>query len=356
MIAEPAAPLGTSAFARLMASFEPFESSPLIAVAVSGGRDSLALALLAQEWAQARAGRAVGLIVDHGLRPESTREATTTHRLLGRHGLESAVLSWSGPKPIAGLQAKARAARYRLLREECRRRNILHLLLGHHADDQAETVAMRAARSGGVDGLAGMAALVEWPELRVLRPLLGVPRTRLTATLLARGVPWTDDPSNLDPRFERARLRLNGARRQSPPARAGRTARERTLAEAAVALLEVDREGVVAIDRAGFARLAGGLQARLLSRIVQALAGRDHPPHQDRLESAIVRLGRATDRGKSGRAQDFTLSGCELMLRQVPQCQRLRWIVRPERGRNMGQPLIPAAFFACGTMAASHLE
>jgi len=93
VIAEPAAPLGTTAFARLMASFEPFETSPLIAVAVSGGRDSLALALLAQEWAQARAGRAVGLIVDPGLRPESTHEATTTHRLLARHGLDAVVLS-----------------------------------------------------------------------------------------------------------------------------------------------------------------------------------------------------------------------------------------------------------------------
>src|SRR5262249_14017226 len=86
-------------------------------------------------------------------RPESTREATTTHRLLGRHGLESAVLSWSGPKPIAGLQAKARAARYRLLREECRRRGILHLLPRHHAHDQAQPAAMRAApRGGGPEG------------------------------------------------------------------------------------------------------------------------------------------------------------------------------------------------------------
>src|SRR5262249_57404383 len=75
VIAEPAAPLSTAAFARLMASFEPFETSPLIAVAVSGGRDSLALAVLAQEWAQARAGRAVGLIVDHGLRAGSAGAA-----------------------------------------------------------------------------------------------------------------------------------------------------------------------------------------------------------------------------------------------------------------------------------------
>src|SRR5262245_58159328 len=108
-----------------MAPFEPFESSPMVAIAVSGGRDSLALALLARDWAEGRGGRAVGLIVDHGLRPESRAEAETTREVLARQTLESAMLSWSGPKPSTGLQAAARSARYRLLREECRRRGIL---------------------------------------------------------------------------------------------------------------------------------------------------------------------------------------------------------------------------------------
>ena len=134
-----------------------------------------------------------------------------------------------------------------------------------------------------------------------------------------------------------------------------RAARERTLAETTVNILEVEQDGILAFDQAGFARLSGDLQARLLSRTMQALAGRDHPPRQERLKKAISRLSQR-DRGKSGRAQDFTLSGCALMLRQAPQGPRLRWILRAERGRNMSQPLIPAAFFACGTSAASHLE
>ena len=123
----------------------------------------------------------------------------------------------------------------------------------------------------------------------------------------------------------------------------------------AVDVLEVDQEGIVAFDQAGFARLNGDLQARLLSRTVQALAGRDHPPRQERVKKAVSRLSQR-DRGKSGRAQDFTLSGCALMLRQAPQGRRLRSIVRAERGKNVSQPLIPAAFFACGTTAAAHLE
>jgi len=370
MIVEPAPALGPLAFARLMAPFGPFESSPVLAVAVSGGRDSLALAVLAHAWAGERDGQVVALIVDHGLRAQSAAEAAATGDLLRGLGIEAHVLVWSGAKPASGVQAAARAARYRLLGEECRRCGILHLLVGHHADDQAETVTMRRARGSGADGLAGMAALVELPELRLLRPLLAVPRARLTATLQARGLRWLDDPSNLDPRFERARLRAGGAPLQwrgraiadeeDAPlewrAPGERAIRERALAAVAVDVLEVDPDGTVALDRAAFAALDRDLQVRLLSRIVQAVAGRDHPPRLERLKTAISRLSRASDRGKSGRARDFTLSGCALMLRQVPQTRRLRWIARPERGRNGSHALIPPAFFACGTNLAYHLE
>lgn len=361
MSAGSAHPLGAGAFARLMAPFEPFETSPLLAVAVSGGRDSLALALLSHDWAAERGGRVVGLVVDHGLRAESAGEAAAALDVLTRHGIEGAILAWSGAKPRTGLQAAARAARYRLLRDECRRRGIMHLLLAHHADDQAETVTMRARRRSGPDGLAGMAALIEQPEVRLLRPLLTVPRARLTDTLLARGVQWLDDPSNLDPRFERARLRAGLAPGSRPGGEGDeRSARERDLAGIAVATLEFDQDGMAAIDCAAFARLEPERQAGLLSRVIQALGGRDHPPRRDRLQRAVGRLRTIpdcdADRGKSGKGRDFTLSACRLMLRQVPASRRLRWIVRPEHGRNMGQPLIPAAFFACDVSAASHLE
>jgi tRNA(Ile)-lysidine synthase len=353
--------LDAADFVRLMAPFEPFEGAPVVAVAVSGGRDSLALALLAQEWASARNGRIVGLIVDHALRPESAAEAAATASLLGRLGCEAEILRWSGTKPRTGLQEAARAARYRLLRKACRRRGILHLLVAHHAEDQAETVAMRAARQSGPDGLAGMSAAVELPEMRLLRPLLGVSRSRLTATLLARGVPWIDDPSNADPRFERARLRAGtGNRPAAPTADSGRPAREQKLAAAAVEVLDISPTGDVALDRSAFVRLGRDQQERLLSRVVQAIGGGDHPPRRDRLDRAAGRLCGAVARGKSGAALDFTLSACRLQLRQVPKSRRLQWIVRPEHGRRDGrngaQSLIPAAFFACGASRAPHLE
>jgi tRNA(Ile)-lysidine synthase len=339
-----------------MAPFGPFETHPDLAVAVSGGRDSLSLAVLAHEWAVALGGRIIALIVDHGLRAEAADEARETASRLERLGIASIVLRWTGDKPKTGLQEAARDARYRLLREACREGGILHLLVAHHADDQEETIAMRAARASGPDGLAGMARLVEWGEVRLLRPLLTVPRARLTATLAVRGIAWIDDPSNTDPRFERARLRSVGlSETVERTSHAVRAARELAAAEAAVALLEARDDGGVALDPDGLAELSTDLRQRLVSRLVQSIGGAGHPPRRERLDRAMARLSGSRERGKSGRERDFTLAGCQFVLRQAVGSRQLVWIVRPESGRKDRQPLIPAVFFACDPAAATHL-
>jgi tRNA(Ile)-lysidine synthase len=344
-------------FAALLAPFAPFEAHPVLAVAVSGGRDSLALALLAHEWAAAHDGRVLALIVDHGLRAESAGEARATRQRLTGHGIATEVLAWTGEKPSTRLQQAAREARYRLLFEACRRHGILHLMTAHHADDQAETLTMRAARASGPDGLAGMAALVEHRDLRLLRPLLGVPRPRLTATIEDRGVGWIEDPSNADRRFERVRIRQDGV--SDIERDAGRGGRDRALAETALGVLEVGPEGV-ALDHLVVSGLRKEITERLLSRVVQAIGGLDYPPRRERLSRAAGRLALDLQSGKSGKSQDFTLSGCQLRLRRDPGSRRLRWIVRPESGRTRdskpGQPLVPAAFFACGASSATHLD
>ncbi len=357
-------PLSAPEFTGLMAPFAPFEARPSLAVAVSGGRDSVALAVLAHEWAGQRQGRVLALVVDHGLRPQSAGEARATCERLAALGIAAETLVWSGAKPATRIQQAAREARYRLLLVACRRHGILHLLTAHHADDQAETLAMRAARASGPDGLAGMAALVEHRDARLLRPLLAVPRARLTATLQARGIGWIDDPSNEDRRFERVRVRQDGG--VAPEPTDGRAARDREVAEAALRTLEVVPEGI-ALDQLLVSDLGKEITGRLLGRVVQAVAGGAYPPKRERLERAAARLSHGQDRdqdrdqgrGKSGKSRDFTLSGCQLMLRRDPDTRRLRWIVRPESGRRnaktSSQPLVPAAFFACGASAAPHL-
>ncbi len=193
-----------AAFDAAMAETGPYGPSPRLAVAVSGGADSLALALLADDWARRRDGSIIGLIVDHGLRANSGAEARLTVALLGARRIESRMIDLD----LAGgpaLQERARIARREALAQAAKRAGAVHLLLGHHWRDQAETAAMRAAR--GSRGLAGMAALVAHRDVVMLRPLLSVDPATLRNFLRARGCAWIEDPSNTEPRFERVRVR-----------------------------------------------------------------------------------------------------------------------------------------------------
>jgi tRNA(Ile)-lysidine synthase len=187
-------------------------------LAVSGGPDSTALLVVAAAWArrikseQTRPPKLVAVTIDHGLRRESRGEAAAVKRLARRLGVAHCTVRWRGKKPNSGLQAAARAARYRLLAGEAARAGFAHVVTAHTLDDQAETLLFRLARGSGLTGLAGMAAISTLPAggargMFLLRPLLGIPKTRLIATLKAAGIHYNDDPSNHDPRFARTRLR-----------------------------------------------------------------------------------------------------------------------------------------------------
>ncbi len=187
-------------------------------LAVSGGSDSTALLVLAARWAaelrkrRKRSPKLAAVTIDHGLRPESRREALAVKRLARRLDIPHRTLSWQGNKPKTGLQEAARNARYRLLAEEAARAGYEYILTAHTLDDQAETVLFRLARGSGLTGLAGMAHAAPIPvgsdaAIFLLRPLLGVSKARLIATLRAAGIPHSEDPTNRDPRFTRTRLR-----------------------------------------------------------------------------------------------------------------------------------------------------
>lgn len=198
---------GPAEFAQCIASIGPFESAPHIAVACSGGPDSVALTLLTDGWAREIGGRVTALIVDHAMRPESADEAVSVRERLNSAGIEAVVLTREGPALKSDRQAAARQARYALMTEWCLHAGVLHLLLGHHQGDQAETLMLRLGRGSGVDGLAAMAPILENAHLRLLRPLLGVPRDDLIAFLRSRKMDWIEDPSNQDTAFARVRVR-----------------------------------------------------------------------------------------------------------------------------------------------------
>ena len=309
-----ARPLGGDEFAAAMAACGPFESRPHIGVAVSGGRDSLALALLAAGWVGARGGRLTAFIVDHRLRPGSTAEARMVAALLAGVGIESEILPWIAAPPATGISEAARRARYALLAERCRALGILHLLLGHQRGDQAETVLLRLADGSGPEGLAGMAAVVERDTLRLLRPLLGVERPRLAATVAAAGLRWIDDPSNQRREFSRvvAREALDDARRDDLHALAARFATDRRsldqrLAGLCVELVSVDRRGFATLAREAFLALPPSIARRLLSRLAATFGGRHYPARRAGLERA---------HGHLAAGRNAVAGGCRFVVRR----------------------------------------
>ena len=175
-----------------------------IALAVSGGPDSMALLLLA---AAARPGQVVVATVDHRLRPESAGDAVAVARECAALGVPHATLTAAAPITGSSLQARARDVRYALLARWARGQGAQAIATAHHADDQAETFLMRAARGSGLSGLAGIRPRIEIEGVPVVRPLLDWRRAELRAIVRRAGVAFVDDPANADPRHDRTRFR-----------------------------------------------------------------------------------------------------------------------------------------------------
>ena len=252
------------------------------------------------------------LIVDHGLRPGAAAEARQVGEWLRARRIAHRILTWSGSKPATGIQEAARAARYALLGAGCRAQRVLHLLLAHHLDDQAETVALRAARHSGADGLAGMAAVRELEGLRLLRPLLSVPKARLRATLTAMGQPWLEDPSNLAPSFARSRLRLGAgldsehlAWQATAHARE-RAARDEQSAAWLVRHARIDPAGFVMLAPVALAAAPLEIGRRVLQQILISIGGNRYPPRQARLTRLLEQI-------QGGLMSGRTLAGCRIL-------------------------------------------
>lgn len=261
-------------------------------IAVSGGPDSMALLTLAN---QALPGRVAAATVDHGLRTDSATEAALVAGYCATIAVPHTILRPANP--ITGsLQAAARRARYTLLETWRLDAGIDWLMTAHHADDQLETMIMRLNRASGLAGLSG----IRPRQGHILRPLLGVTRQSICAMMEKNRIPSIADPSNQDPRFDRARLRaalaghdLLDATMASTSAR--HLAQEEEALDWVIGQLSLTRlnsdGGSCTIDMAS---LPPALRRRLLIRALTALG--EPPPRGDALDGAlqtVLRGGKA---------------------------------------------------------------
>ena len=318
-------------------------------LAVSGGPDSTALLLLVARWAKGRnrTPKLLAVTVDHGLRATAAAEAAAVKRLARRLGVAHRTLHWRGKKPKSGLQEAARDARYWLLAQAAKRVGYGHILTAHTLDDQAETVLFRLARGSGLGGLAGMSHVSPLPKssaisasppinaasaIFLVRPLLRIPKTRLIATLEAAGVAYSEDPTNRDPRFTRARLRTfmpalakegldaRGLARLAARMRRAEWAIEFVVGAACEALAPGPwpaRDPVV-FETAQFAGLPDEVALRLLGRAI-AHVGDEGPVELAKLETLSDSLRQAESRLRRTLAGALiTLGGDRLTVERAP--------------------------------------
>jgi len=254
-----------------------------VLVSVSGGADSVALLHLLLTLAPELSLRLHVLHVDHGLRPDSDRDAAFVLKLAERLGVPADVARVS-VSAGGSVEAAARAERYGALAAHARRVGAQRIALGHTADDQAETVLMRMLAGAGVRGLAAIPPR----RGRLIRPLIETRRAALVATLEAAGLPWIEDPSNRDVKFLRNRIRhellplLSAAYRADVVValdRLARLCRETVDATERMALRELDRhaataDGAVVLPHAALAELPAQVAAEVLRQAAGRLGSR----------------------------------------------------------------------------------
>lgn len=290
------------------------------AVAVSGGADSLALALLMSQICKIET-----VTVDHGLRAQAADEARFVGDVMERHSIAHTILHWEGEKPTTNVPAAARTARYRLIQNWCVEKKITNLVLAHHMDDQAETFLMRLSRGSGVYGLASMAEqsplMGSMGTIMMLRPLLHITKERLKATLVSMKQDWVEDPSNKDLQYDRVKAReylSNPPLLNLDSLKLAQTAERMQRAKEALDYYATELlAAAVVVYPAGYADLDVNILRsnpdetglRALARLVRHISGGVYSPRLAKLERAYNALSRSDFSGQTLLGCQFTVSG-----------------------------------------------
>ncbi|MEH7828336.1 tRNA lysidine(34) synthetase TilS [Gemmobacter denitrificans] len=293
--------------AQALVPARPCGAAPLsLAVAVSGGGDSVALLHLLHRTAPAAGLTLHAVTVDHGLRPDSAAEAAQVAELCAGLGIPHRVLRWSGPAAQGNLMDQARRARIALIADWARGQGIPHVMLGHTADDNAESFLMNLGRAAGLDGLSGMRG--QWQEQGIAwhRPLLRHTRETLRAYLRRNGLGWIDDPSNDNDRFTRVKARR--ALKALKPLgitvdrlsdvisnlSAARDTVQNSVAHAARDRVTVTG-GALQVQRSALIDSDPEIRRRLLIAMIQWYSGAPYPPRESKLSQLFTALAEGRD-------------------------------------------------------------
>nr|WP_272492195.1 tRNA lysidine(34) synthetase TilS [Octadecabacter algicola] len=273
------------------------EQPDKVAIAVSGGGDSMALLHLYMRWSNQTGVPVIAATVDHGLRAEAADEAAFVGAFCADHQIPHSILKWDGTKAVGNVQAAARDARYQLLSDWAWENGAEAIALGHTANDVAETFLMRLGRKAGLDGLAAMPPVFSLHRSQFVRPLWQQSREELRNYLQRHDVPWIDDPSNEDLTQTRPKARkiltaleplgidVEGLKSTAAALASAKSAVQSYTCNEARRLVTADR-GDVLIQTRSHPPVHPDVERRLRLAAVRYINGKGYAPR----ESALINL------------------------------------------------------------------
>ena len=325
VVPEPPAEL-VARFAEALARLWP--EGGRLGLAVSGGPDSLAMLLLAEATIP---GRFEVATVDHGLRPASAGECAMVAAVCAARGIPCSILRVTVAP--GNVQNEARKARYAALAAWAEQRVLSAIATAHHADDQAETLLMRLNRGSGLSGLTGVREARFMPNsaVMVIRPLLAFRRRELGDLVAAAGLEPVQDPSNADPRFDRARIReaLGEADWLDPVALSRSACLLGEALQAIEAAAETEWLNGVTEHGEGFAYSPSAGSVYIEIEVVTAVIGRlGGSPRRSEVARLVERL-------KSGRPGNLAGVAARPTTDQAGEVTIQKWLFAPEPPRRL---------------------
>ena len=185
-----------SYFRLILKKYYLFEGQPKIAVAVSGGPDSMALLFLLNAWIRHNKGSLVALVVDHKIRKESAKEAKAICNYLNKHKIRSKILNINKQNVLKKTMSEARKNRFLQMVKYCKRHEFLHLFVGHHNNDNIETFLLRKIAGSNIEGLRSMQHKTIIKGIQILRPLLIFSKSAIIRFNKSNNIEYVEDPSN----------------------------------------------------------------------------------------------------------------------------------------------------------------
>ena len=192
-----------------------FETPPHVGLSISGGPDSMALLMLVKDWIRSKSGKITVFHFDHKIRKESSQEAIWLKRYILKLGINFQLLTWNRDEKLKLNMKNARDARYEKILKICTKLKIIHLMTAHHFNDNLETYYMRKKRNSSSLGLSSIPKILMKENLQIIRPLLGISKTRLISTCNFYNVKWIEDSSNFNLEYERPRVRKELSEKRS---------------------------------------------------------------------------------------------------------------------------------------------